>query len=116
MSLLSGISDFFGLDIGTTAIRVVQLSGPNLSRYGSAPINVKTSTSDSAADLQKVGEVVRTLLGQARISSRNVAVGIPSNKVFATVVDIDRLPPKELEKTIKYQIENFIPMQVSEAK
>ena len=116
MSLLSGINDFFGLDIGTTAVRVVQLSGSNLSRYGSAPISVKISTSDASADMQKVGEVIRGLLSQARVSTRNVAVGIPSNKVFATVVDIDRLPPKELEKTIKYQIENYIPMQVSEAK
>ena len=42
MSLLSGVSDFFGLDIGTTAIRIVQLGGTGptktLLRYGYVPI------------------------------------------------------------------------------
>jgi Tfp pilus assembly PilM family ATPase len=42
MNILSGVSDFFGLDIGTSSIRMVQLrgSGPTktLDRYGSAPM------------------------------------------------------------------------------
>ncbi len=116
MSLLSGINDFFGLDIGTSAVRVVQLNGTNLSRYGSIPIDPKLSASDAIPDQQKVAEIIKNLIAQAKVSSKNVAVGIPSNKVFATVVDMDRLPQHELEKTIRYQVENYIPMQLSEAK
>ena len=116
MSLLSGINDFFGLDIGTSAIRVVQLNGASLSRYGSVPVDAKLAASDAVPDQQKVAEIIRNLIGQAKVSSKNVAVGIPSNKVFTTVVDMDRLPQRELEKTIQYQVENYIPMQLSEAK
>lgn len=120
MSLLSGVSSFFGLDIGTTAVRVVQLSGSgrtrSLKKYAFAPIDPKVSMSDSKADQQKVIQVVRELVEQAGISTRDVAVGLPSNKVFTTIVDIDRLSPEELEKSLMFQADSLIPTPVAESK
>lgn len=120
MSVLTGVSDFFGLDIGTTAVRLVELrgSGPvkSLVRYASAPINIKASQSEASADQQKLVEAIKSLLAEARVTTRNVAVGIPSSKVFTTVVDIDRLPPAELAKTIRFQADSLIPTPLSESK
>jgi len=120
VSLLSGVSSFFGLDIGTTAVRVVQLSGSgrtrSLKKYAFAPIDPKVSMSDSKADQQKVIQVVRELVEQAGISTRDVAVGLPSNKVFTTIVDIDRLSPEELEKSLMFQADSLIPTPVAESK
>jgi len=120
MSLLTGVSDFFGLDLGTTAIRIVELKGggpiKQLAKYAYAPIDPKIAISDAKADQQKMVEVLRNLLAQAGMSSRNVAVGIPSNKVFTTVVDIERLAPSELSKTIQYQADSLIPTPLSESK
>jgi len=120
MSILSGVSDFFGLDIGTTAIRLVQLHGTGrvktLARYAYSPIDSKLSQSDSKADQQKLVQAMQDLLNQARVTTRNVAVGIPSQKVFTTVVDIDRLPPHELAKTINYQADSLIPTPLAESK
>ncbi|MDB5163971.1 MAG: type pilus assembly protein PilM [Candidatus Saccharibacteria bacterium] len=120
MSILSGVSDFFGLDVGTTAIRMVQLRGNNrvktLVKYAYVPIDSKIALSDAKADQQKVAQTIRDLLAQARVSTRNVAVGIPSQKVFSTVVDIDRLAPSELAKTISYQADSLIPTPLAESK
>lgn len=120
MSILSGVSDFFGLDIGTTAIRAVQLrgSGPNkaLVKYGYIPIDPKLAISDAKADQAKMVQYVRELLEQAKITVKDVAVGLPSNRVFTTVVDMDRLSPAELGKTIMYQADSLIPTPVAESK
>ncbi len=120
MSLLSGVSEFFGLDIGTTAIRLVELKGSGkvkaLIRYAFVPIDAKTAMSDSKADRQKLAQSLQQLLAQARITTRNVAVGLPSNRVFTTVVDIDRLTPAEIDKTIHFQADSIIPTPVSESK
>lgn len=120
MSLLSGVSDFFGLDIGTTAVRLVELrgNGPTkvLVRYGYVPVDPKISISDSKADEQKLGQIIRNLVSEAGISSRNVTIGIPSQRVFTTVVDIERLSSSELERTLHYQADSFIPTQLSESK
>ncbi len=118
-SALLGSSDIFALDIGTTAVRAVQLRGgsqKSLSRYGSMPVDAKIAQSDSADDRRKLANVVSKLLAQARISSKDVVIGIPSNKMFATVVDFPKLSTQELKKTIDYQADTHIPMSREEAK
>lgn len=120
MSLLAGVTDFFGLDIGTTAVRLVQLRGngpiKTLDKYAYKPVDSKIALSDSKADHQKLAQAVRDLLADARVTTRNVAVGIPSSRVFTAVVDIDRLSPDELAKTIRYQADSLIPTPLAESK
>lgn len=120
MSILSGVSDFFGLDIGTTAIRAVELKGRGpgrvLSAYGQMPIDRKTSASDSRSDQQKLAQTVKDLIAQSGISTKNVAVGVPSNKVFTAVFDVDRLSPDDLKRTLKYQADSMIPTPLDESK
>lgn len=117
MSLLSGVSDFFGLDIGTTAIRVVQLTRDRqLVSYGMQPIDAKIALSDSKADQQRLAQSLSEVITKAGITTKNVAVGLPSSRVFTTVVDIERLSPAELEKTIHYQADSIIPTPLNESK
>ncbi len=116
---LLGTSDFFALDIGTTAVRAVQLRGgsqKSLAKYGSIPIDVKISQSDSAEDKRKLVDVISKLLSQSKITTKDVVVGIPSNKMFAAVIDFPKLPTAELKKTIEYQADTHVPMSKAEAK
>jgi len=121
MKLFKAVGDYFALDIGTTAVRLVQLkhqSGDSWSlyKYGYAPVDAKVSMSDSPESQRKLGEVIMTAIGQSGITTRDVVVGIPSNKTFATVVDIPKVTEQELKSTIKYQAEQFIPMPIDEVK
>lgn len=120
MDILSGVSEFFGLDIGTTSIRVVQLRGSGavkaLDRYGSMPVAGNIAASDAKADQQKLAQVIVQLVKQVGITTKNVAVGVPSNKVFTTVVDMEKLSQAEMAKTIRYQADSFIPTPLAESK
>lgn len=120
MRILSGVSDFFGLDIGTSALRVVQLRGPGpikvLELYGQMPIESTAALSDSKVDRQKVAQNVRQLLKQTGIVTKNVAVNVPSSRVFTTVSDWNRMPEAELAKTIRYQAESIIPTPLAKSK
>jgi type IV pilus assembly protein PilM len=120
MSILSGVSDFFGLDIGTTAVRAVQLKGAGpvkaLDRYGQAPVQGTTSVSDAKMDKQKIGQVIRDMLKTTGISTKNVAVNLPSNRVFTAITDWDKMPSDELAKTIRYQAESIIPTPLAQSK
>ena len=120
MSLLTGVSDFFGLDIGTTAIRIVELKGggpvKQLVKYAAVPIDSKIAQSDAKADQIKVAQAVAGAISGAGITSRNVAVGLPSQKVFTTVVDIDKMSNDELAKSIRFQADSLIPTPISESK
>lgn len=121
MALLKGVGDFFGLDIGTSAIRAVQLAptGPNkwsLKHYGYAPVDIKTATADSAEAKHRLGEIIMTVVGQSGIRTKNVAISLSSSKSFVTVIDMPPLSEAELKGTIKYQLDQYIPMSVDEAK
>lgn len=121
MAIIKGVGDFFGLDIGTTAVRVVQLapSGAgkwSLRHYGYAPIDINTATADSVEAKHRLGEVIMTVVGQSGIKTKNVAIGLPANKTFITVVDMPTVSPVELKSSIKYQLDQFIPMAVDDAK
>ena len=120
MNILSGVSEFFGLDIGTTAIRVAELrtagGTKSLVRYAYAPVDPKVISSDAPADQQKIAQAIRELVAQAKITTKNVAVNVPSQRVFTTVVDIERLSEGDLAKTIKFQADSLIPTPLAESK
>lgn len=120
MSLLSTVSGFFGLDIGTSAIRLVEVRAnggvKSLVRYAYLPIDSKLALSDAKADQAKLAGFVKELVAKAGVSTRNVAVGLPSQRVFTTVVDVERLAPDELTKSIQYQADSLIPTPLAESK
>lgn len=120
MSILSGVSAFFGLDIGTTGIRLVELRGTGatktLVKYAYVPVDVKTTQSDSKADQQKLAQIIANLVSEAKLTTKNVAVGLPSSRVFTTVADMDRLPAAELGKALMYQADSLIPTPPAESK
>lgn len=120
MKILSGNNEVFALDIGPTAVRAVQLSSAggkwSLMHYGVASVDIKISSSDSVENQKKLGEIIMTVLNQSGIRARDVILGVPSSKVFATVVDMPEMPENELATTIKYQADQYIPTSVDESK
>ena len=120
MSLLTENTDFIGIDIGTSSIRLVQLKGSggvrSLVKYALVPIDSKLSLSDAPADVQKLAAVIKDLIAQTKPTTKNVAVGLPTNKVFTTIVDIEKLSAGELAKTIELQADTLIPTPIDESK
>ena len=121
MRLLKGVGDFFALDIGTNAVRVVQLSSGGqdtwtLQHYGYAPLDEKTAIASSAEGKRRLGEVILTAIGQSGIHTKNVVIGLPSNKTFTTIIDVPAMSEAELKASMKYQIDQYIPMAIDDAK
>ncbi len=110
----------FGLDIGSDAVRAVQLHGrgsvKSLLRYGSIDVPERLTSSNAAADQQKLAATIKAFLAQVGISSKQVVVGLPSSRVFTTTAEFDKLPPRELFKTITYQVDNYIPSGGADSK
>jgi type IV pilus assembly protein PilM len=99
---------------------VVELSGTGatktLRKYAYVPVDAKLSLSDSKNDQQKLAVVIKDLVSQAKVSTKNVAVGLPSQRVFTTVVDFDRLSSGELAKAIRLQADSLIPTPLADSK
>jgi len=120
MGLLVKDTEFFGLDIGSTAIRLVELrrgsTHPALVAYGALPVPENLVLSDSKLDHDKISELVRQVVRENRVAPKSVVVGLPANKVFATVITTPKLDNASLAKAIKYQAEQYIPMALNQVK
>ncbi len=121
MAIIKGVGDFFSLDIGTAGVRVVQLASSGqgrwaLKHYGYAPIDIKTALADSTEARRRLSEVIMTVVGQSGIKTKSVAIGLPANKTFVTVIDVPSATVPDLKSTLKYQLDQYIPMSVDEAK
>src|SRR5665213_266468 len=104
MRTLSGQSNFFGLDLGATGIRVVEMKGgaqKTLVHYAQTAIEGTTGMSDAKFDQTKVATIISQLLKSTGITTKNVAVNLPSNRVFTTLIDMDKMGNDELAKTIR---------------
>ncbi|MBQ9029643.1 type IV pilus assembly protein PilM [Candidatus Saccharibacteria bacterium] len=121
MNLLHGVGEFFALDIGTNALRIVQLSGSikggfALQKYAYVPIDGRILQDTSETGKKKVGEIINTALEQAGIKTKNIAFGLPARKTYTTVVEVEGINERQLKQTLKYQLDQFIPMALDEAE
>lgn len=120
MSILGGEKDFFGLDIGTNEIRLVQLRGgqthPTLVAFGSATLPAGVSQSDSKLDLQKIAQIINDLIKSSQVDTKNIVSAIPGTSVFNAVVKMPPMTEAELAKAIRYQAEQNIPLKLDEVR
>ena len=121
MNLLHGVGDFFSLDIGTNAIRIVQLSGDekrgwSLLKYAYVPIEGKLTADDTELGRKRLSEAILGAVNQAGIKTKNIAIGLPASKTFTSIVETDTMTEREIAKTFKYDIDKYVPMPMSEAK
>lgn len=121
MSLLHGVGEFFALDIGTSALRLIQLDGDTqkgfaLTHYAYVPVDPAVVQDTSDAGVKRMGETVLGAMKQAGIKTKNIALGLPAGKTYTAVIEVPNQTEKELKKTIKYELDQYIPMAVDEAE
>jgi type IV pilus assembly protein PilM len=113
-------AQIFGLDIGTSLIKVVEMHG-DLSRReliaaGMANTPGGGLKGDSEEDIKQVAEAVKKLVKSAKIGSQFVVASLPESQIFTRVIDMPILTDNELAQAIKYESEQYIPIPLSEVK
>jgi type IV pilus assembly protein PilM len=115
------VGDFFALDIGSDALRMIELSGNVqhgwvLQRFAYVPVSRQILQDSSDAGKRRLGETIVQAAEQAGIKTKNIALGLPSNKTFTTIIEVTTQDKKSIEKVVKYHIDQYIPMPVEDAK
>lgn len=106
-------NDVFGLDIGITTTRVCWLTTDKKNiRYLSALSTAtppKGMVSESPFDHQDMAETINKLVIDAKITTSNVSVALPENRVYTKVIEMPNLSEKELSSAIYWEAEQYIP-------
>lgn len=113
---------YLGIDIGTGQIKIVELSknknGFELKNYAIWILSVNSDEVIQASSLNMLEEDVaghiKNLLKQAQIRSREAVVSLPSFSAFSTVMEMPKMPIKELGKAIEFEARHYIPVPLRE--
>ena len=120
MGILGKSNDFIGIDVGSNAIRFVQLRKTgekySLTSFGSAQLPPNISQSDSKLDMQKVSQIIQQLIRSSKVSTKNVVTALPGSSVFSTVIKMPPMSQQELSQAVKYQAEQNIPLKVEDVR
>lgn len=110
--------DFFGLDIGSHNIKVVQLRKTQdkyqLVALGSAPSTPKGLASDAESDLTALAENIKKLHQEAKVATKNVVSALPEDQVFTRVITLPKLSEEELASALKWEAEQYVPIPLAE--
>jgi len=116
---------FLGIDIGTSSIRVVELSRKAknliLTNYG----EVKTSSLQKSPfrvfeknslvlSNREIAVAIESILKTAEIQTKEVNFSIPDFATFFTTFQLPPMEEKELSHAIKYEARSYIPLPLSE--
>ena len=109
-----------GIDIGSKAIKIVELSksGGGFSLSASGIVGLSGNSVDKMTDEKEfaaVSAVVKKLYKEAGVSDRSVAISIPEQLVFTRAIKFPLLTDQEIESAVKWESEQYIPIPVAEA-
>jgi type IV pilus assembly protein PilM len=109
-----------GLDIGTTAVRGAELAVRRgrvvLDRFGQVPVPPGAVVEGEIADPDAVAGQLKVLWRQARFGSRQVVMGVANQRVVVRLVDLPWMEQDELRRSLRYQVQEYIPIPVDDAE
>jgi len=116
---------FLGVDIGTSAIRLVELSRKKsnyfLSNYGEVsssafkkrPFRIFYKNTVSLSN-KEIAEAIKSILDEANITTREVSFAIPDFASFFTSFEIPAMDEDEIPQAIQYEVRPYVPLPVNE--
>jgi type IV pilus assembly protein PilM len=120
MAVILESTSFFGLDLGETNIRVIQLNHssdpPSLIAAGSIEAPSNPYVSENKDDQQAVVAKLRQLLEEVGIITENVSFSLPEREVFTRVIELPHMPKDDIEQALRYEAESYIPYPLDEVQ
>ncbi|RPJ15793.1 MAG: type IV pilus assembly protein PilM [Deltaproteobacteria bacterium] len=107
-----------GLDIGSRSVKVAEITetknGRKLRRFGMADIPPGAIEDGAISDTETVAQVIRQLLKSASIKATNVALSIGGYSVIIKKINVQTMPEEQLQETIHFEAEQYIPFDISD--
>lgn len=108
-----------GLDIGTHAVRAVEVSvgrgRPTLHRFAQVALPFGAVVAGEVVDAPTVAVALRRLWREAGFTSKKVVVGVANQRVVARTTELPAMPDAEMRTALRYQVQELIPIPVADA-
>lgn len=112
----------FGLDIGTGTAKVMQIDieakrKRSVTGYGMARFDPKSMKNGEILDVKPAAKAIKDMFRSGLIgdiSTRRVALSVPTFRTFTHEVQLPKMSNKELYEAVQAEAEQYIPRQLDE--
>lgn len=120
-SLLSRPKGVVGLDIGSSAIKLVELKEKkagdyHLVRLGVAPLSPEAIVDGSIMDSSLVVDAIHKLNEQTGVKNLNYATSLSGHSVIIKKIQVPSMAPEELAESIQWEAEQYIPFDINDVR
>jgi len=118
MFRFSKSTSLLGIDIGTSYIKAVQLKPVidkfQLESYGVVNVVYPTESQIKFDAITQTAEILKALHERAGFTTKKVAVSVPSNVAFVSILNFPPMAEKEMQKSVEYQARKYIPLPIND--
>ncbi|MFO7577692.1 MAG: type IV pilus assembly protein PilM [Pelovirga sp.] len=110
--------DIVGIDIGTSAVKMVRLrqarGAYHLQNIGMMPLDPETIIDNAIMDSPAIVDAIQNLLTSMKIKTKQVATSVSGHSVIIRKISLPLMTEAELDASIQWEAEQYIPFDVSE--
>ena len=108
-----------GLDIGTSAVRAVELtidngSRPVLEAFGQVGLPTGSVVDGEIRDRSQVVQALQRIWREGGFKQRKVVLGVAGLRAITREVDMPPLPPDELDEAVRFQADQVVPFPMDQ--
>ncbi len=115
--MLSPKIEAVGLEVGTSALKVVELRAgnpPTLSALAVRPMPAGLVSEDEVTDQQGLAEEIKALFQEAGIQKRFTVTAVSNRQAITRNIHVPRMSVAELDEAIRWEAERYIPFPIDE--
>ncbi len=116
--LLQRAQTVVGLDIGSSAIKLLQLKstkkGHVLEKFGIKTIDPELIVDGAVMDAGRVIDSLKELLREQGIKAKDAVISVSGHSVIVKKINVPPMTEDELDESIKWEAEQYIPFDVND--
>lgn len=107
-----------GLDIGSSSVKLARLKeakrGYSLVTFASAPLPPETIVDGALMNSAAIVAAIRELCSINKIRIKEVAIGVSGHSVIIKKITLPKMTQDELDESIQWEAEQYIPFDVKD--
>jgi len=110
--------DIVGIDVGSSAVKIVRLRESrgtyHLENIGIMPLDSETIVDNTIMDSTAIVDSIHNLLNAMKVKTTRVATSVSGHSVIIRKISLPIMTDAELESSIQWEAEQYIPFDISE--
>ncbi|GAA4674081.1 type IV pilus assembly protein PilM [Frondihabitans cladoniiphilus] len=109
-----------GVDIGSTSLRAVEVSGaatsrPTIVRFTEIPLPAGAVSRGEVLEPQTVATALKTLWAEGGFKSKQVVLGMGNQRVLARDLTVAKASKARIKESLPFQVQDMLPVPVADA-